>query len=91
MSQTLADIEKLVAEVAKDAVSASKTLQEKMDALKLLQPYYAIMKKAKPRPDDDDALDEPTMGDMRDKLRLIEQETDDGGVETADRRAGRGA
>jgi hypothetical protein len=86
MTKALDEIEKLVALVAKEALSANKTLQEKMDALKLLTPYYAVLKKAKGK-HDDDSSDGPSMGDMRNSLRVVEQEPDDGGVETASRRA----
>lgn len=85
MNNTLTDIEKLVAEVAKAAVSDNITLNEKLDVLKLLQPYYAILKKAKGKADDE-SDDQPTMGDMRERLRVVE-EPDDGGVEAASRRS----
>lgn len=87
MTQTLADIEKLVAEVAKKAVSSETSLSDKLDALKLLTPYYAVLKKAKGKSDDDSSQDGPSMGDMRNSLRVIEQEPDDGGIETSSRRA----
>jgi hypothetical protein len=91
VTQALADIEKLVAEVAKKAVSSDTTLEQKMDALKLLQPYYAVLKKAKGKPDDDPSQDGPSMGDMRNNLRVVEQEPDDGsGIEASSRRAGNG-
>ena len=92
MTQALADIERLVAEVAKDAVSGNKTLQEKMEALKLLQPYYAVLKKVKSK-SDDDASGGPSMGDMQHSLRVVEQEpaetggSANGGIETSSRRA----
>ena len=93
MTQALDNIERLVAEVAKDAISGNKTIIEKMEALKLLQPYYAVLKKAKSR-SDDDASDGPSMGDMQHSLRVVEQEpaetggSANGGIETSSRRAG---
>lgn len=86
MSKALEDIEKLVADVAKEASSGNKTIEEKMDALKLLQPYYAVLKKAKGKSDDEQSDDEPTMGEMQRRLRVVEQEPTDGGIETSSRR-----
>lgn len=92
MTRALEDIEKLVAEVAKAATSSNTTLGEKLDALKLLQPYYAVLKKAKSRLDDDLADDRPTMGDMRERLRVVEEApADDDGIEAAGRRSRDGA
>lgn len=91
MTKALNDIEKLVAEVANAAISANTPLNEKMEALKLLQPYYAVLKKAKLRADDDPP-DGPTMGAMRDRLRDVEEvPANGGGVKTASRRAGNDA
>ena len=88
MTKALEDIEKLVAEVAQEAASGSMPLHEKMDALKLLQPYYAVLKKAKGKLDDDPSEGGQTMGDMRERLRVVEQEPADGGIETSSRRPG---
>lgn len=86
MTKALEDIEKLVAEVAKKAASAETTIETKMDALKLLQPYYAVLKKAKGKLDDDPSEGGQTMGAMRERLRVIEEPAD-GGVETSSRRS----
>jgi len=88
MTKALEDIEKLVAEVAKEAASDSMTMHEKLDALKLLTPYYAVLKKAKGKLDDDPSEGGQTMGDMRERLRVVEQEPTDGRVEAASRRSG---
>jgi hypothetical protein len=80
------DIEKLVADVAKEALSGNKNLQEKMDALKLLAPYYTALKKKGKT--DDEASDEPTMGELRNRLRLVEEPADDGSEQTTARRPG---
>ena len=87
MNKALEDIEKLVADVANEAASGTMTTYEKMDALKLLQPYYAVLKKAKGKLDDDPSEGGQTMGDMRERLRVVEQEPADGGVEAASRRS----
>ena len=88
MTKALEDIEKLVADVANEAASGTMTTYEKMDALKLLQPYYAVLKKAKGKLDDDPSEGGQTMGDMRERLRVVEQEPTDGRVEAASRRSG---
>ena len=83
----LKNIEKLCAEVAEAATSGSVPLQDKMDALKLLQPYYAALKKAEGKPADDDVSEGGlTMSGMRRRLHVVEQEPADGRVETSSRR-----
>jgi len=86
MTKALEDIEKLVAEIAQEAASNRMPLHEKMDALKLLTPYYAVLKKAKGNLDDSSEGGQ-TMGAMRERLRSIEQGSTDGRVETASRRS----
>lgn len=88
MNNTLKDIEKLVEQVAKAAISDKTPLNDKLDALKLLTPYYAVLKKAKAKSDDEPSDDQPTMGDMRERLRVVEEPAD-GGVETTSRRSRR--
>lgn len=83
MSKALDDIEKLVEIVAKAATSDAIPLQEKMDALKLLAPYYTVLKKADTRSLGDD--DGETMAGMQRALAEVE-ESGDGGIETASRR-----
>ena len=85
MTNVLADIEKLVAEVANKALGADTTLESKIDALKLLTPYYVVMKKSQGS-SDGDSEDEPTMDDIRRGLRVVVQEPADGGVKATDRR-----
>ena len=85
MTNVLADIEKLVAEVANKALGADTTLESKIDALKLLTPYYVVMKKSQGS-SDGDSEDEPTMDDIRRGLRVVAQETADGRVEATGRR-----
>ncbi len=86
MTKTLQDIEKLVAEVAKKAALGEKIPEQQIDALKLLQPYYAVLKKAKGKLDDDSSEGGQTMGAMRERLRIIEEPAD-GGIKTASRRS----
>jgi len=78
---TLSDIEKLVQTTAKQALQNDITLQDRVEALKVLGTYYTALKKAA-----GDALpesDEPTMEDMRSQ---IEQENGNGrGVQTRSR------
>lgn len=76
MTNLLSDIEKLVADVAKAAAKDDTDLQQKMDALKLLQPYYAVMRKARGgKIEEDEAFDEqPTMGEMQHRLRVVEND-----------------
>lgn len=88
MTKALEDIEKLVASVAKKAALGQKIPEEQLDALKLLQPYYFVLKKAKGKPDDDLSEGGPTMGTMRERLRVVEQEPADGRVQTSSRRSG---
>ena len=85
MTNVLADIEKLVAEVANKALGADTTLESKIDALKLLTPYYVVMKKSQGS-SDGDSEDEPTMDDIRRGLRVVVQEPADGGVKATGRR-----
>lgn len=85
MTNVLADIEKLVAEVANKALGADTTLESKIDALKLLTPYYVVMKKSQGS-SDGDSEDEPTMDDIRRGLRVVAQEPADGRVEATGRR-----
>lgn len=86
MTDALKNIEKLVAQIAEKAASGDTSQDEKMDAAKLLQPYYTAMKKAKGRLDDESSDDEPTMGDLQKRLRLVEQEPPDGRVSPSTRR-----
>ena len=64
---TLQDIEKLVQTTAKNALEKDTPLQERIDALKVIAPYYTALKKAAGSPADE-AGDEPTMDDMRTQI-----------------------
>ena len=84
----LDDIEKVVADVAKQAASNGTSIQDKMDALKLLQPFYIELRKSKGRSEPDSSEGEPTMGDLQSRLRLVEQEPTDERIQTPTRRPG---
>lgn len=60
---TLSDIEELAEKVAKDAVKPERTLQERIDALKSLTPYYTALKKAELAAPEES--DEPTIEALR--------------------------
>jgi hypothetical protein len=47
-----AELDKLAAAIAKDAAQDATPLQEKMDAIKALTPYYALTQKLKGKADD---------------------------------------
>ena len=70
---TLTDIEKLVETTAKQALEKDTTIQSRIDALKVIAPYYTALKKAAGV--DLPESDEPTMADMRSQ---IEQENGNG-------------
>ena len=64
---TLSDIEKLVQKTAQEALKDTTPLQERVDALKVIAPYYGALKKLEPKGDDADG-DEPTMDEMRSQI-----------------------
>jgi hypothetical protein len=70
---TLQDIEKLAQKTANEALKEDTPLQSRIDALKVLSPYYSALKKVEP--DDEDEPGEPTMDKMRSQ---IEQENGNG-------------
>ena len=70
---TLSDIEKLVETTAKQALQNDTSLQDRVDALKILHPYYAALKKAEGLPAE--GGDEPTIADMQ---AQIEKENGNG-------------
>ena len=69
---TLSDIEKLARNTAQKALETDTPLQERIDALKALTPYYTALKKA--AGNEEPSSDEPTMEDMRTQI----QETGNG-------------
>ena len=75
----LTDIEKLAAEVAKSALTADNGIETRIDALKVLTPYYTALKKAQGQADPDQP-DEPTMAAFQDRLRQAEEKPNGGTV-----------
>ena len=67
----LSDIEKLVETTAKQALEKDTSIQSRIDALKVIAPYYGALKKAAGK--DPDESDEPTMGDLRRQLDEAEE------------------
>ena len=63
---TLSDIEKLAQKTAQTALKEDTPLQERIDALKSLTPYYTALKKAAGQ--EEPASGEPTMEDMRSQI-----------------------
>lgn len=54
MSTLRQDLDKLAAEIAKKAAEKATSLQESVDALKALVPYYALLQKLKGKDDSND-------------------------------------
>lgn len=54
------DLDKLATAVAKKAALSATTLQESVDALKALTPYYALTEKLRAKGDDGDEPDGDT-------------------------------
>jgi len=67
----LSDIEKLAVKVAKEAFDKDTSLDVKIEALKVLGPYYTLLKKAEGKADTDSPT-EPSMGDLQRQLRHTE-------------------
>ena len=63
---TIDDIEKLVQTTAKKALEESTPLQERIDALRAIGPYYTALKKAAGQTEE--PSDEPTMDEMRSQI-----------------------
>ena len=78
----LPDIEKLAQQTAKEALKDNTPLQSKIDALKVLSPYYSALKKIDSK--EPAESDEPTMGDLRRQLDAAE-ENGHGGARVQDR------
>ena len=70
---TLSDIEKLVETTAKQALEKDTPIASRIDALKVIAPYYTALKKAAGQTEEPSG--EPTMDDMRSQ---IEQENGNG-------------
>jgi hypothetical protein len=85
----LDEVYKLATSVAKEAQEKDTEFVEKLDALKVLAPYYApLMKGKKESPDDDSQAPSGNFGAWRDRLSVVEGGKDGG--ETGDVQAGAG-
>lgn len=73
MKDALRNIEKLVSEVAKKAANGETITPEKLDVLKLLQPYYAIFNRVGMKSPDEGSDDEPTMDDLRERALAVQE------------------
>jgi len=82
----LSDIEKLAAEVAKNALEQDTGIESRIDALKVLTPYYNALKKAQGQTDPDPP-DQPTMAAFQDRLRQAEEKPNGGTVPNHQRRS----
>lgn len=76
----LDNIYKLAGKVAEEAQQEDTKFDQRVEALKALNPYYAAIVKAKGKDDESDAPGE-NFGKWRDRLSLVETEPD-GGAET---------
>jgi hypothetical protein len=68
-SNVIEQIEKLVAAVTDDIKHAS--LDERLDALKILQPFYTVLKKAQGPYYADDVDTETTMDELQRRLEAV--------------------
>jgi hypothetical protein len=75
---TQSDIERLAKAVAKEALKPDTDLPSRLEALKILAPIYVVLMKRKGA--EDAETDEPSMGDIQSRLRVVE-EADDGRTE----------
>jgi len=69
---TLADIEKLVKKVVSGALEESIPFTDRVDALKVLTPYFTAMRK-------DQGREEPTEGTMMDFAKALQEKEPNGG------------
>ena len=85
---TLAKIETLAADLAAKAAQDTTSIENKIEAVKVLASYYAALKKVQGRSDDDPGTE--TMSDFKAQLHRV-QETGNGGEAVSSRRRGRSA
>jgi len=65
-------IEKLVLAIAEKAAKSAKNLSEQMEALRVLAPYYAALKKHKVHATAEEP-DEITIGNLQNAVRDVEE------------------
>ena len=68
---TVAAIENLVLVIAEKSSKSAKNLKEQLEALRVLAPYYAALKRHKGS-ESDTATDEVTISHLRNAVRQIE-------------------
>lgn len=76
------DIEALASKIAKEAISDDMSFAEKLDALKILTPYYTALKKQNGSKSSDDDNDGPSFSDFRNDLHKIVTQEQHNGVES---------
>ena len=64
------EMDTLAAQLAKDANMAEKAFGDRLDAFKVLMPYYAVQMKNKGKNDDDDE-DLPNFDNFNSKIHAI--------------------
>ena len=69
---TIRNIDKLVEQVSEIALAPDFEVERKMECLKILQPYYAIMMRLKAGEEPKQG-DEATMQDLRERLKNTAQ------------------
>lgn len=68
MTDFTAEMDKLAAQLAKDANMAEKNFGDRLDAFKVLLPYYALLKKNAKEPEDDDT---PNFNNFTDRIHAV--------------------
>ncbi len=76
-SEFLDNIYKLASAVAEEAQQEGTKFDQKVEALKALNPYYAAIVKAKGKDDESDAPG-GNFGDWRNRLSVVENDPDGG-------------
>ncbi len=69
MTDFTTEMDKLAAQLAKDANMAEKNFGDRLDAFKALMPYYALLKKNAAKNDDDDGL--PNFNNFQDRIHAV--------------------
>lgn len=64
------EMDKLAAQLAKDANMAEKNFGDRLDAFKALMPYYALLKKNAGKNDDTDD-DQPNFDNFNSKIHAV--------------------
>jgi hypothetical protein len=81
----LDDIESLAQTVAKKAQQDATGLSEMVEALKTLSPYYTLLTKQKPPPDDGE--DNTSIADIQRHLKVVEDQQDGAAVRSRNGRS----